>query len=287
MLRPRQLGSGIELFPTRTPTLPPATHTNSYALGQRDVLVVEPAPEDERERREMVAWVEGMRSAGRNPIGILVTHHHRDHVGAARALRASLGLPLWAHPLTQARLPDVCFDRALHDGEVIVLDGPAPQTWEVLHTPGHAPGHICLHDAGLGVIVVGDMIASRGTILVAPGDGDMRVYLDQLERLVGLDARLGLPSHGEPIDFPSRVLRATHAHRLMREGKVVEALGALGPCTTDALLPRVYDDTPVGLWPLAALSLSAHLVKLEQDGRVERGHGERFALVGASARREG
>lgn len=284
VFRPRELGSDIELFPTRTPTLPPATHTNSYALGGRDVLIVEPSPQDDVERRAMIAWVGGMRSAGRNPIAVLATHHHADHVGAAMSLRSELDLPLWAHPATQERLQDVAFDRSLHDGERIRLDGPIARTWEVLHTPGHAPGHVCLHEPDAGALVLGDMIASQGTILIAPGDGDMGVYLEQLRRLADLDARLGLPAHGEPIERPSRVLRATHDHRLMREGKVVDALARCGPCDVDTLLPDVYDDTPVALWPLAKMSLMAHLSKLADEGVVEQDIDGRHRL---GARRDG
>jgi glyoxylase-like metal-dependent hydrolase (beta-lactamase superfamily II) len=275
--RPRQILAQVELFPTRTPTLPPATHTNCWALGGRDVLLVEPAPESEKEQRAMIAWVEGMRSAGRRPLAIVVTHHHRDHVGAARVLSQSLHLPLWAHEQTIERLPHVSFARRLADGESLLLEGPS-RGWSVLHTPGHAPGHVCLHEPEDGLLVLGDMIASEGTILIAPGEGDMRVYLEQLQRLADLDARLGLPAHGEPIEAPSRVLVATRAHRLMREGKVVAALRKReGFTQAEALLADVYDDVPMTTWPLARLSLLAHLEKLVEDGVVV-GRGDGFAL---------
>ncbi len=241
---------------------------------------MEPAPHDEAEQRAMVAWVQGMRAEGRHPVAIVVTHHHQDHVGAANTLRRELGLGLWGHEATQSRMPGVPFDRTLVDGERLELEGP-PQRWEVLHTPGHAPGHVCLFEAGLGLLVLGDMIATRGTILVAPGDGDMRVYLEQLERLARLEARLGLPAHGDPIEKPSRVLRATHAHRLMREGKVVRALRAAGGSVrVDELLAEVYDDTPVAVWPLARLSLLSHLDKLVGEGKVREHSADRFGWAG-------
>jgi glyoxylase-like metal-dependent hydrolase (beta-lactamase superfamily II) len=129
---------------------------------------------------------------------------------------------------------------------------------------------VCLYDETEGTLVVGDMVASVGTILIAPGDGDMRVYLEQLERLAALDARLALPAHGEPIDAPSTLLRRYVAHRLMREAKVlasVERRGAVGG-RDDELLPDAYDDTPVTIWPIALLSLRAHLAKLEGEGRI-------------------
>ena len=119
------------------------------------------------------------------------------------------------------------------------------------------------------MLVVGDMVASVGTILIAPGDGDMRVYLEQLDRLAKLDARVALPAHGEPIAEPVELFRRYIAHRLMRESKVLRALGdhALGR-TAQEILPEAYDDVPPDALPLGLLSRLSHLQKLESEGRV-------------------
>jgi glyoxylase-like metal-dependent hydrolase (beta-lactamase superfamily II) len=183
MLRPREIGGSrapLAMFPALTPTLAPATHTNSYALGGREVLLVEPATPYEAEQRAWVEWARGLASSGREPIAILATHHHLDHVGGAELLARELDRPIWAHPLTVERLPEAArarVGRRLDEGDAIVLDGPRPQRWRVLFTPGHAPGHVCLWDEDERVVVVGDMVASVGTILIAPGDGDMTRYL--------------------------------------------------------------------------------------------------------------
>ncbi|HEY8038645.1 MAG TPA: MBL fold metallo-hydrolase [Polyangiaceae bacterium] len=276
-VRPRELSRTVALFPARTPTLPPATHTNSYALGAREVLLVEPATPYEDEQRAWIAWARSLPSSGRTPVAIVATHHHVDHVSGVDVLARELALPVWAHAETAARI-DLPVARRLVEGEVIDLAGPSPGRWRVLHTPGHAPGHVCLFDEDEGALVVGDMVASVGTILIAPGDGDMRIYLEQLERLAGLDARVALPAHGEPIDEPATLLRRYVAHRLMREAKVLAALerhGATG-AGAEELLPDAYDDVPVATWPIALLSLRSHLAKLEADGRVRAGQRSRY-----------
>ena len=263
---------GVERFAARTPTLPPATHTQSYALGERDVLLVEPATPYEDEQRDWLAWTEGLVSSGRRLIGIFLTHHHADHVGGAAHFSQALGLPLFAHAATAVRLPNLAIEKRFADGDVIDLEGPSVQRWKVLHTPGHAPGHLCLLEETLKVVVVGDMVASEGTILVEPTDGDMAEYIRQIERLAALEARIALPAHGDPIDAPTELFRYYVKHRLAREEKVFSALREAGEGGADAasLVPVAYADTSPLAWPIARMALEAHLIKLVSDGRAKR-----------------
>ncbi len=243
------------------------------------MLLVEPATPFEDEQRAFIEWARELRSTGRNLVAIFLTHHHPDHVGGAEVFSRELELPLWAHWQTADRLRGVRIARTLGEGDEIVLDGPDPQRWTVLHTPGHAPGHLCLYEPVAGHLVAGDMVASVGTILIEPGDGDMAVYLNQLDRLRRLEARTALPAHGTPIDDPSALFERYIQHRGMRESKILHALAAAAPDgdTIDDIVSRAYDDTSQSVWAIARLSLAAHLVKLVREGRV-RVDGERYSL---------
>jgi len=240
------------------------------------VLLVEPATPYADEQRAWLDWARGLESRGQKLVGILLTHHHVDHASGADRFARELDVPLIAHAETAARLPELVITRSITDGEELVLEGPTPQSWRVLHTPGHAPGHVCLFEPTAGAVVVGDMVASEGTILIETTDGDMAEYLGQLRRLEALGAKVALPAHGAPIPEPGRLFAHYVAHRLAREEKVLDAVaGAGGAGITDlGIVPIAYADTARAAWPFALLSVRAHLVKLERDGRT-RSDGEK------------
>ncbi len=262
----------IDVLAVRTPTLPPATHTNTFLVGTRQAVLVEPATPYEDEQDVMVDWIDSARARGIEPIAILATHHHPDHVGGAVALCDRLGLPLWGHAMTAERLSGIVeLDRLIEDGERIELSGPTKTALTAVHTPGHAPGHLCFVDEASGIMIAGDMVASVGTIIVEPTDGDMILYLESLRRMASLEPVALLPAHGELIADPQAILSFYIAHRLMREGKVFKALEAHGRAARpNDLVALAYDDTPEALWPLALRSLEAHLIKLEREGRIKR-----------------
>lgn len=265
----------------RTPTIPPATSTNTLILGGDRLAVIEPATPYLDEQKKLDQAIDELEAEGRKVVTVLLTHHHRDHTGYAHRLRKRLGVPLRAHAKTAERV-DFDVDEEIDDGWG--LDLGRGHRVEAIFTPGHAPGHLVYIDRKTGVGHAGDLVAGVGTILVDTKDGgDMAVYIDSLRqmkaRLESFDppARL-VPAHGPIIDKPVELLDHYVAHRLKREEAVVDAIRQGGSSVT-AVLPLAYDDTPRELWPLARMSLEAHLQKLVAEGRVAR-HGDNLELAG-------
>jgi ribonuclease/clavin/mitogillin len=259
----------------RTPTLPPATTTNTLLVGASRLAIVEPATPYADERGALDEVLARLAADGRRPAVILLTHHHADHVGDVERLQQAWSIPVRAHPETATRLR-LRIDAPIEDGEVIDL-GEGVRI-EATFTPGHAPGHLVYREASTDLAYAGDMVAGEGTILVDPEDGgDMAAYLQSLHRVEALGASRLVPSHGPVIEDPPALVRHYVRHRLAREAKVVAAIEA-----TDGTLPDVlahaYDDTPRVLWPLAERSLLAHVNKLVAEGRVTR-TGDRLAVV--------
>ena len=259
-----ELVPGVLLFPLPVPGLPPATHTNGYLVGYGQCVLVDPATAGENDRDLLLAALMSIReNLGRSVSAIWLTHHHRDHVAGVDDLRKALGAPVLAHPATAERL-DFPVDDLLLEGTTLRLEGNPPLTVEVLHTPGHDPGHLSFFLPESRSVLVGDMASALSTVVIDPPEGNMADYLESLESLRRLAPRVVLPGHGPPL-YPGRDrLEELLGHRRWRERLVHEAWSR-GQHDLDQLVRAVYQGTPRSLWALAKRQVEAHLLHLRQQ----------------------
>jgi len=267
-----EFSPGVVMFPLPTPTLPPASRTNTFLLGTSDAVLVDPGcPHEEELERLLTSLATARELLGRRVGAIWLTHHHPDHVGGLGWLRRRLDCPVLCHPLTAERLAErgIAVDGSLADGERFTLGDDPPFTLRVIHTPGHARGHLCFLEENRDVLIAGDMVAGFGTIVIDPPEGDMTDYLESLESLAGLRPRFLFPAHGPVLGEAEKKLRAYARHRLWREGKVLEAWEG-GLRQPSHMLAEVYPDLEPAARPLAERQIVAHLERLERMERLAR-----------------
>ncbi|HMU90423.1 MAG TPA: MBL fold metallo-hydrolase [Pseudomonadales bacterium] len=243
--------------------------TNSYLVGTKAVAVIDPGPAD-------AGHVAALLAAAPGPIRwILVTHTHLDHSPAAALLREKSGAQLVGMPAPEHGAQDKKFKpgRIMIQDERLVGDD---FVLTAIHTPGHASNHLCYLLEEEGLLFTGDHIMSGSTVVIAPPDGDMASYLASLALLKRYPLKRLAPAHGGILEQPEAVIDWLIAHRLGREAKVVEALAAAPDSTLDELLPVVYQDVQALLFPVAKHSLTAHLLKLKDEGRARRSDNGRW-----------
>lgn len=254
------------------------TGTGTYIVG-RDrpgaaVAVIDPGPADD-------AHLAALQRAlhGRTVSHILVTHTHRDHAPLARPLAEVVGgAPILAMQpprrtvhasdaaagLDEAEDADFQPDVILRGGEQISGDG---WTLHAMATPGHAANHMAFVLAEENALFSGDHVMGWSTTVIAPPDGDMADYMRSLDFVLERGFSTLWPTHGPPITEVEPFLRAYRAHRLARESQILERLAA-GDTTIAEMTPALYTAVDRRLWPAASLSVLAHLLKLQKEGRV-------------------
>jgi len=265
-------------FPVRTPTRPPATHTNCYLIyTSKKILVIDPGSPYEDEQLALATAIDDLISEGRDVREIVLTHVHPDHVAGVNALNDHLEakhgsrVTVAAHRLTAASLKgQFPVNRFIEDGEYISLSGDPVVSLLALHTPGHARGHLCFYDEQTGALISGDNIVGFGSVLIDPPEGDMREYLASLARMRALP-RLSVlfGGHGPAIANPAQKLDEYIAHRLEREKFILAAVRD-GASTPTEIVAQVYTDVSPKAHSLAERAVLAHLEKLEADGLVKR-----------------
>jgi glyoxylase-like metal-dependent hydrolase (beta-lactamase superfamily II) len=242
---------------------------------------------------------------------VVVTHAHFDHSGEAATIAERAGCEIWMHPRSghvldavhdpeavlawrvevarQSGVPGDAVQRLIAEsaeGPPLALpleadrdlvEGMVVETdlgrWTVLETPGHAPSHVCLHQAERRLLISGDHLLGRVSLYFDYGwtPDPVAEFLDGLDRVEALDARLALSGHGKPFTDVRGHVTATRALVGERLDAVRAALGEAGPLTAFELVPRIYGEwreQRTTRWLIN--KLLCYLTHLERRGEVTR-----------------
>ena len=224
--------------------------TNSWIVGRDPAWLVDPGPALDDHVAALSDEIGRRGGLG----GIVLTHDHADHAGAVPAIRA--------------RYPEVPLAAARGDVDVRLADGAAFGPLEAISLTGHAPDHLVFL-AGRAALT-GDAVLGEGSVFIAPDPGALVAYLDGLRRLKERRPQVLLPGHGPVVGDPGAKLDEYIAHRLERERRLEAALEH-GKRTVDELLDEAWSEVPAALRPAAAVTLAAHLDKLEGERRLPEG----------------
>lgn len=236
--------------------------TNSYIIGHKKIAVLDPGP-------VIASHINAILKATDNQIDyVVVTHTHDDHSPAAKVLADKTGALLIGATYHDDGYQDLTFhaNQKIQHRELLSAE---EWTLEAIHTPGHVGNHFCYLLKEEGMVFTGDHIMEGSTVVIIPPSGDMAEYMDSLRLLKKYPVKSLAPGHGHLIEQPIDTIDYLINHRLKREQKVIGALMKNGSISLNELTKNVYDDVDPSLHSIASISLWAHLIKLEKEGRAQ------------------
>lgn len=261
-----EIAPSIHAIPTRLDSTLGSFAPRIYLVVGGKGAIIDAGYGDEGTVDSIADYVKGI--AGLRLAYIVITHAHPDHISGAIMLREKTGAGIVLHSAEETDIP---VDQVVEDGDIISLDGI---DLEVVHTPGHNPGHICLYMGKERIMFSGDHVLSDSTTSIQPPKGDMAQYIDSLRKLLAYDIDVIFPAHGPPITEPRRRLEELIQHRLEREEQVIAGLRQ-GKATVEELVAEIYPELNGFLYVVAKGQVYAHLIKLEREGKAtSQGSGE-------------
>jgi glyoxylase-like metal-dependent hydrolase (beta-lactamase superfamily II) len=237
--------------------------TNTYVLGTRDFIVIDPGPADDLHVARILELTQGRIGA------VVATHTHPDHSPAAIAIANATRAALLGMTIADDGHQDLTFKPTSQIGEADRITIEDLQL-RVIHTPGHVGNQLCFLLEGAGLLFTGDHMNQGTTVVILPPGGSMSDYLRSLRRLTREPVTRIAPGHGYVIEDAQAEIARIIEHRLQREAKVAERLQTLEPASIEQLVLSVYDDVDSRLHRLAKSSLLAHLLKLQEEHRVQQ-----------------
>ena len=198
---------------------------------------------------------------------IFLTHHHPDHhefstsIAKVRSVPMSMGKK--THQMILDRFGADYFDgieiNFFKEGDILTQSlGRDIRVYEV---PGHDEGQLALAPDSMEWFLVGDLIQTFGTVVIATPEGDMAQYFKTMQRVIDLKPKIVIPSHGIAVGGTFK-LEETLKHRKMREVQIIKLLRE--GKTAEEMLPIIYEGLDVKLHPYALMTIESHLVKIQK-----------------------
>ena len=248
--------------------------TVSYIVGEGNVAIIDPGPDDEVHAKALLDAVRG-----ETVTHIVVTHTHRDHSPNTARIKAATGATVYAEGPHRASRPryesekistesgadrDFMPDVRVKSGDTIEGDG---WSLEAVATPGHTANHLAFAWPEKSINFVGDHVMGWSTSIVAPPDGSMVDYMASLDRLAARPEQFYYPGHGPAIPEGPRYVRFLTRHRKAREASVLHRL-AKGEADIPTMVRAIYIGLDPRLAGAAGYSVLAHLEDLVARGVV-------------------
>jgi ribonuclease/clavin/mitogillin len=253
---------GVHQIMPRSLTVPPATRTNSFLIGD---TLIDPSPQDEAELARFENTLVDFEIKK-----IMLTHHHGDHHKYAPALARKWGVPIYLSADTKERIEG--YD-AKYFSEIslhILGEGDVLTQWNgfdvlIMEVPGHDEGQLAPYSANLAWFIAGDLFQGIGTVVVGGDEGDMVKYFSSLEKVIDLGPKCVIPSHGIALGG-TNILEKTLEHRRMREDQVLDM--HVKGMSLEEMLKSIYFDLPEKLIKYARANIESHLEKLRIEGKI-------------------
>lgn len=266
--RMEQLTPLIRRITARNPSGFTFHGTGTYIVGRGKVAVIDPGPLLDEHINTLIAQL-----AGEEVTHILITHTHNDHSPAAAPLKQHWGVKTWGfgphgvgagETIEEGGDLDFVPDVLAKDGDIIKGED---WTIECVHTPGHTSNHLCFALKEENALFTGDHVMGWSTSVIGPPDGNMTHYMESLEKLLTRPEDIYWPTHGTCIKNVKHFVQAFINHRLARERQILDCM-ASGQSQIEAMVPVMYKDTDKRLYPAAARSVLAALIRMLDTGQV-------------------
>ncbi len=250
----------IQVMP-RSLTVPPADRTNAFLIGNEKKVLVDPSPMSEEELDKFLYTIKDYTIEK-----IMITHHHGDHHKYAPLIARKFNLDIHLSEDTFNRITKI--NAEYFEGITVhfLKEGDVLCSWLdeeviVVEVPGHDEGQLAIMPRSKKWFLAGDLFQGIGTVVVGGDEGDMTKYFNTLQKVIELDPKCVIPSHGIALGG-TEILKKTLEHRKFREEQIREMLDK--GMNIEEMLKSIYFDIPEKILKYARANIVSHINKIKK-----------------------